>query len=159
MKNMELQEALKFLAQSNDELVRYLPEYDEDLHYRRVDEEGYQQDVQIPSKAAALICFTAIRYRFSAADSEELTYLLGEVVSLLAIMFDLSRDTNYHWFVNKNEHGVHGPYDHCWAILRRLASQGLSMIVAGMGPPSLPFAELIKTGGFSKGKVAWTSRD
>jgi hypothetical protein len=159
MKLAKLHEVLRFLAQSNDELVRYLPDYDLDLHYRRVDDDGFYESVQIPSKAAGLTCLTVLHGLFHKVDDEGLAFLIGEIVSFLTIMIDLSSQSEYHWMVDKNKYAINGPYDHSWAILRRLASQGLSMMDAEIRPPQIPFGELIKLGGFSKWKIVPASDD
>ena len=159
MKLFELHEVLRVLAQPSEELVIYLPEYQEDLFYRRVDEDGFYEGVQIPSKAAGLTCIAVIHVLFPEVGSEGLASLIGEIESFLTMMIDLSSRAEYHWMVDKNNYIVSGPYDHSWAILRRLASQGLVMIDPEIRPPQLPFEEFIKLGGFSKWKVIRASND
>jgi hypothetical protein len=159
MKLFELHEVLRFLAQSNDELVLFLPGYEEDLLYRRVDEDGFYEDVQLPSKAAGITCIRVIHVLFPDVDNEGLASLIGEILSFILIMIGVSIQGEYLWMVDKNNYMIHGPYDDSWAILRRLASQGLRMIGAEIRPPQTPFGEFIKLGGFSMWKVVPTSND
>jgi hypothetical protein len=153
MNAFELNEVLSFLAQPHDDLQLYVPEYEEHLHYRCLDEDGFYVDDQIPSKAAGQTCIAVIDKYVSAISDVELTRLTQEIESLLLIMVDLTRQSEYHWMINKNSYMISGPNDTSWAILRRLASLALSRIGEEIRPPSIPFREFIKLGGFSSWKV------
>ncbi len=159
MKLFKLNEALKFLAQSNEDLVLYLPRYEEDLHYRRLDDDGFYVGFQMPSKAAALTCAEVLHERFTEVNNEELACLIGEIMSLLMIMDFESIQAEYFWMVDKTGGMVTGFYDDFWSILRRLASQGLSMSGAEIRLPETPFGEFIKLAGFSRWRVVPASDD
>jgi hypothetical protein len=45
MKLLDLTEVFRFLTQSDEELARYLPNYEESLLDRRVDPDGFFEDV------------------------------------------------------------------------------------------------------------------
>jgi hypothetical protein len=159
MKLFELYEVLRFLAQSNDELVLYLPKDEDDLLYRRLDEDGFYVGVQMPSKAAGLTCLRVIHVQFTDVNDQELVSLISEIMNLLVIMSDMPIHAEYFWMVDKNQCVFTGPYDGFWTILRRLALQGLKMADAEVRLPQTPFRELIKLAGFSKWKVVPSSDD
>ena len=159
MELVNLVNVFMFLAQPHEELVLYFPDYELNSLYRRVDDDGFYEDIQIPSKAAGLTCITVIHDLFAEVKNKELISLMGEAMSLLTMMLDLPSHSEYLWMVNKDRSLIRGPYDTSWAILRRLATCWLSGFDANIRPSKLPFAEFIKLGGFSRWNIIPSSED
>lgn len=147
----ELIEAFKVLAQSTDDLSLYFPRGEENLLYRRVDENGFYDDVWLPSKVAALTCASIIHDLFHTIVDDSVKQVASEIQSLILIMIDISSE--YHWMIDKNAYMIQGPYDTSWAILRRLASVGLTAISSEIQPPQSTFGEFVKLGKFSEWKI------
>lgn len=154
----ELIEAFRVLAQSTDDLSLYFPQGEENLLYRRVNEDGFYDDVWIPTKAAAMTCATIIHDLFVLITDDSVRQIASEIQSLVYIMInEISSD--YHWFPNKDTFWIQGPNDTSWEILRRLASIGLTAIGSEIQPPQNSFDDFIKLGEFSEWKIVPASGD
>ncbi|WP_165073429.1 hypothetical protein [Paludisphaera rhizosphaerae] len=153
----ELTEAFRVLAQSADGLRSYCPRYEESILYRRVDEDGFYEDIPIPSKAVAITCASLIHEMFHRIEDDSVKKLAVEIQSLILMMLDLSSE--YHWAIDKNVSLVQGPYDTSWAILQRLASCTLNAIGAQSGAPRIPFGDFLGFASFSRWEIVPASGD
>jgi hypothetical protein len=154
----QLIEAFRVLAQSTDDLKLYCPRGEENLLYRRVNEDGFHDDVWQPSKAVAMTCASIIYNLFHPITDDSVRQITSEIQSFIYIMvIEISSD--YHWFPDKDECWIQGPNDASWKILRRLASLGLTAIGSEIQPPQNSFVEFIKLGEFSEWRIVPASGD
>ena len=147
----KLLEAFKLLAQSRDDLSLYLPVGEENLLYRRADENGLFEDVWLPAKAAAMTCASIIHDVFHSIEDETVKQIASEIQSFISIMLEVA--SQYHWSISKHECFIEGPNDVSWAILRRLASLGLTAIGSEIKPPQDSFGDFVKLGNFSQWRI------
>jgi hypothetical protein len=154
---IELIEAFKVLAQSTDDLARYCPLGDENLLYRRTDENGFFDDVWLPSKAAAMACESIIHGVFHPIEDDTVRQIASEIQALILIMLELP--SQYQWSISKRESFLEGPNDASWKVLRRLASLALTAIGSEIKPPQNSFGEFVKLGNFSLWRIVPASGD
>jgi len=157
MMRVELIEAFEVLAQSTDDLVRYCPLGEQNLLYRRLDQNGFFDDVQLPSKAAAMTCASIIHVVYASIEDDTVRQIASEIESFIAIMLELP--SQYQWSISKRECFIEGPNDASWDVLRRLASLGLTAIGSEIKPPQNSFGEFIKLGQFSEWKIVPAAGD
>ncbi len=72
-------EVFKVLAQLTDDLSLYFPLGDQNLLYRRLDQSGFFDDIQLPSKAAALTCASIIHHAYHTIEDDMVRQIASEI--------------------------------------------------------------------------------
>ena len=143
--------ALRYLALSNREKMKYLPIRNPEVRYEPPDE---GDDVEGDPEVAFRAAFRLLIEAHIDLPQDELHSIRRELLCVMTLMLNaVNHGADDIWWLNKEQSGFRSELDASWLVVQRLALLALKSAGVEAAPPQLPFEDLIRSAGFRRIRI------
>jgi hypothetical protein len=143
--------ALRYLALSNREKMKYLPIRNPEIRYEPPDEgDDIEGDSEVAFRAALRLLIEA----HVDHQQHELHSIRRDLLSVMTLMLMAANHGAADiWWLNKEQYGISSELDDSWLVVQRLALLTLKSAGVEAAPPQLSFEDLIRSAGFRRIRI------